>query len=127
VTSNERSVSSVLQDIVANLQDIVRSEVRLAKTELREEAMKAKAGGVLVSVGAGCGLFAVFFALWAVMEALARVMPGWAAALSVAIPLAVVAFVTMSAGLKRWALVGPPAKTIQTMKENVEWSKQQIK
>ncbi|MEP6934703.1 MAG: phage holin family protein [Nitrospirota bacterium] len=127
MTPDDRSLTSVLQDIIANIQDIVRSEVRLAKTELREEATKAQAVGILVAVGALCGCFGVLFALWAVMDGLARVMPDWAAALSVALPLALVAAVTISAGLKRWTHVHPPNKTIQTMKENVEWSRQHIK
>ena len=34
MTSSERPISAVLQDILKNLQGIIRSEVRLAKTEL---------------------------------------------------------------------------------------------
>ena len=43
--ANERSFADVFQDIVRNIQEIVRSEVRLAKTEIRDEAAKAKSAG----------------------------------------------------------------------------------
>jgi hypothetical protein len=37
---HDRSFADVFQDILHNVQEIVRSEVRLAKTEIREEAVK---------------------------------------------------------------------------------------
>src|ERR1035437_6292552 len=37
---SQRSVSEVLQDIVANLEEIIRSEFRLATTEIKEEAAR---------------------------------------------------------------------------------------
>ena len=46
MSAGDRSISVVLQDIVRNIQDIVRSEVRLAKTELREEVAKARSASV---------------------------------------------------------------------------------
>jgi uncharacterized membrane protein YqjE len=42
MAGGDRSLSDVLQDILRNVQEMVRSEVRLAKTEIREEAVKAK-------------------------------------------------------------------------------------
>ena len=44
---NSRSIPDVLQDILTNVQAIIRSEVRLAKTEVTEEATRAgRAAGV---------------------------------------------------------------------------------
>ena len=37
----ERSFAELLQDIAANVQEIIRSEFRLAKAEVREEAVDA--------------------------------------------------------------------------------------
>jgi hypothetical protein len=37
---NGRSMTEVLQDIVANIQEIFRSEFRLAKAEIHEETTK---------------------------------------------------------------------------------------
>ena len=38
----ERSIGSLVNDIVGNVQQIIRSEVRLAKAEVREELTKAR-------------------------------------------------------------------------------------
>jgi uncharacterized membrane protein YqjE len=124
----DRSISEVLQNIVRNVQDIVRSEVRLAKTEIIEEAGKAKTAGLLLGTGAVAAIFASFFFLLMVVYALTRVMPDWAAALTVGIVLAIVGGTLLSAGVKRFKEIHPtPERTVETIKENVEWAKQQSK
>jgi uncharacterized membrane protein YqjE len=128
MATSDRSIAEVLQDILRNLQEIIRSEVRLAKTEVREEIGKAKSAGLLVGVGGVCGIFATFFLLLTIVYALATVLPYWAAALIVTVVLAIVAAVVLNAGLKQFKRVHPvPDKTIESVKENVEWAKQQTK
>ena len=124
----ERSVADVLQDIIRDVQEIVRSEMRLAKTELREEAAKAKTAAGLLGAGAITSLFAVFFVLLTVVYALTLVMPSWAAALLVGVGLAAIATVMVMAGLNRLKQIqATPARAMDSMKENVEWVKQQTK
>ena len=123
----ERSISDVLQDIVGNIQDIVRSEVRLAKSELRDELAKVKASTPLLAAGAVAGLLAAFFLAWAALYALSLVVAMWASALIVAALLALVAAMTLSAGIKVLRQVHPPEQTIASVKENVQWAKQQVK
>lgn len=127
MATTERSFSIVLQDIVRNIQDIVRSEVRLAKTEVREELTKTRAASLLVAVGAVSGLFSVFFLLLTLVYALSLVIPAWAAALCVAATVGIVAGVTINTGLTRFKTINAAPKTVASMKENVEWAKQQIK
>lgn len=124
----DRSVSEVLQDIVGNIQDIVRSEVRLAKTEIREEIANAQSASLVLGVGALSGIFGAGFLLLAIVYGLSRVLPDWAAALMVAIGLAIAAGVLLSLGVDRFKRVRPiPDKTIQSLKENVEWAKPHTK
>jgi uncharacterized membrane protein YqjE len=101
--TSDRSISDILQDLIRNLQSIVRSEVRLAKTEVREEITKAKSAILLLGIGAVCGIFGALFLLLTIMYAL-------------------------KAGLKQMKRVDPvPDKTIESMKENAEWARQQAK
>jgi len=124
----DRSVSEVLQDIVGNIQEIVRAEVRLAKTEVRDEAAKAKEASVAIGAGALSGLFSALFGLFAIAFGLSRIVPDWAAALMVAIALAIASGVLFNLGLKRFRRVHPiPDRTMNSIKENVEWAKQQTK
>ena len=128
MASGDRSFSEVLQDIVRNVQEIVRSEVRLAKTEIREEAAKAKSSTLLLGGGALVAIFAMFFLLLAIVYALTLVMPNWAAALTVGAALAGVASVVVTASMRRFQHIQPtPVRTVETIKENVEWAKQRTK
>ena len=126
-SSIDRPVAGVLQEIVANLQDIVRSEVRLAKTELREDLTKARPAALLVGIGMLAAACSVVLLLLAIVYALALVMPQWAAALIVAIGSAIIGGVTLSTGSKQLSTVRVAPKTIESLKENVEWTRQQIK
>jgi uncharacterized membrane protein YqjE len=128
MSASERSVSHILRDIIRDFQEIVRSELRLAKSELRDEARKAKSATVLITVGALTALFALLFLLVTSVDALSLVMPHWAAALIVAVVLGIIAGATLRAGMKHLRHVHPtPARTVETLKENVEWAKQQTK
>ena len=127
MTSGERTIFTVLQDIVDNVQDIVRAEFRLAKTELQEELAKAQSAGLLLGIGAVAAMFSVLFLLLASVYALSRVLPQWAAALIVAIAVAVVAGVTLAAGIRRSRTVEAAPKTAASLKENITWAKQATK
>jgi uncharacterized membrane protein YqjE len=128
MAAEDRSLSDVLQDVIRNVQEIVRSEVRLAKAEIREEAAKTKSATLLLGAGAVTAIFATLFLLLMIVHALALVMPSWAAALIVGAALAVVAGVTLPAGIRRFKLIHPtPERTVETIKENVEWAKQHTK
>jgi uncharacterized membrane protein YqjE len=128
MAAEDRSFSDLFQSIVSNVQEIVRAEVRLAKTELREEALKAKVSGAILGAGALAAVFAAFFLLFAGYHALALILPAWAAALVTGAALAVIAGVALAGGMKRLRQVHPaPERTVESIKENVEWAKQQIK
>jgi uncharacterized membrane protein YqjE len=128
MAAEDRSFSDVVQDILRNMQEIVRSEVRLAKTEIGEEAVKAKSSAVLLCGGAAAAVYAILFLLLTAVFALTLVMPSWAAALIVGAALAFVAALLLAGGVKRFKQIHPtPERTVETIKENVEWAKHQAK
>jgi len=125
---NSRSIADVLQDIIANVQTIIRSEVRLAKTEITEEATKAGRAASMMAGGAVAALFTVWLLLLTIVFALATVIPIWSAALLVCVLMGVVTAVLLVAGKKRFSTVhATPEKTIESVKENVEWVKNQTR
>ena len=124
----DRTFSDVLQDILRNLQEIVRSEVRLAKAEIRDEAVQAGSSALWVAAGAVAALCAWMFLSWTAVYALAVFMSMWAATLAVAVTLAIVAGVLLVIGVRRFKRIQPiPARTVETLKENLEWMKQSTK
>jgi uncharacterized membrane protein YqjE len=126
--AEERSVSDVLQDIVRNLQDMVRSEIRLAKVEIREEARRAISSGIWIAVGTVGAVSAWIFLLWTLAYALATRMPMWAATLVVAVVMAAAAAVLIMVGIRSAKRIQPiPERTVESVKENLEWMKHPTK
>jgi uncharacterized membrane protein YqjE len=123
--AGDRSFTDLFQDILRNLQEMIRSEVELAKAEIREEAAKAFSSGVWLMAGGVAALLALLFVMWTIVYALALVWPMWSAVLLVAIVLLVAASILLVVGVRRVRRVHPtPARTIESMRENVEWVKQ---
>jgi uncharacterized membrane protein YqjE len=121
---NGRSFASVISDIASDVQQIVRAEVRLARVELREELSKFKQGAVLMAAGAIALLMAVGVALLAAVWALALVWPLWAAALGVAAAVALLGVTLAMSGAGRIRSVHlPPQRTVETVRENIQWAK----
>ena len=120
--SEERSTAELVRDIITNVQAMVRSEVRLAKTEFREETQRTLSGARMMGMAAVSGLFALGFVLWSAAMLLSLAMPFWAATVLVGVVLAVVAGALYSKA--RGDVQFPkPEKTIENVKENVEWMK----
>jgi hypothetical protein len=126
--AEERSVSDVLQDILRNLQDMVRSEIGLAKVEIREEVRRAVSSSVWIAAGTVGAMSAWIFLLWTLASALATRMPMWAATLVIAIVMSVAAAVLIMGGIRRAKRIQLiPERTVESVKENLEWTKQPAK
>lgn len=123
--NSDRSVSDVLQDIVRHVQEIVRSEVRLARVEIRDEAGRAASSAIWIAAGVAGALSAWMFLLWTLVYLLATRMSIWAATLAITIVLATVAGALIIGGIRRLKRIQPvPQRTIESVKENLEWMKQ---
>ncbi|HKN24079.1 MAG TPA: phage holin family protein [Candidatus Acidoferrum sp.] len=124
----QRSVSDVLQDIVANLQQIIRAEFRLVTVEIREKADRASKPVMVLASGIVLGFFGLGFLLLAAVYGLSLVMAPWLASLLVGGALAITSAVLVGSGRNALGQIEPvPEKTIRTVKENVQWAKEQIK
>ena len=126
--NGDRSVADVVQDILRNLQEMVRSEVRLAKVEIRDEARRAMSSGIWLAAGVVGALSAWIFLLWTVAYLLATRMSMWAATLMVAVVMGCVASVLIIGGIRKMKRIQPiPERTVESVKENLEWMKQPTK
>lgn len=122
----DQSVATIISGIVADVQDLARQEVALAKQEIREELTTAKDAGIKLGIAIGVlavgGLF-VLIALALGIAAALNTSP-WVGFAIVGIVFAVVGYVLLSSAQKQIKTINPvPQKTVDTMKENVEWIK----
>jgi hypothetical protein len=121
----EKSLGELFGDLGSELGTLVRKEIDLAKTETRFEVRRATQAGTSFATAAIAGLLF----LWFVSAALAWLLDQWInralAFLVVAVIWAVVAAVAVSAGRNRVKQIEPMPQTVESLKEDMEWARQQ--
>ena len=120
----ERSIATVLTDIVGNLQQIVRAEIRLATLEVRSEIAKARRSAVLLIIGGAISTLALALASLACVYVLAIWVAPWIAAVIVAATAGIVGGLLIALGVKqlRQVVIAVP-KTLASIEENLSWTK----
>lgn len=123
----QESVGSLLSGIIQDLQEMVRGEVALARTELREDAMGMGRGVATIAAGALVGVTGFIFLMLGATYLLNKWVQMWIAAAIVGVVLAVIAaiFITKGRSTLRASNL-KPEQTINSLKEDKEWAKQQM-
>ncbi len=119
---SSRPVKELVSEFLEQGRRLVRAEVQLARTEVRDELKKAKAGAGLTAGGGVVLLLGAFTFVAFLVIALAGVMPLWLSALIVAVVLLAGGAGLTWLGLQRCKTVHGPTKTIQTLKEDSQWA-----
>ncbi len=121
---DERSLGELFSELAQETSTLVRQEMTLAKTEMSQKASRVgKDVGFLAAGGAVAyaGLLAV---LAGIIVLLGQVIPMWLSALLVGLVVAGVGYFLVRKGLdalKREDLA--PRQTIETLKEDGQWAK----
>ena len=120
----ERSAGEIMQDVVRDVGEVVRGEVRLARAEMSEKVSKAGKAGGFLGGAAVCGLMAVGSLVAAGIAGLAMIMPVWVAALIMGVLLACIGGAMYAGGRAKLKTIEPvPERTVQTIKDDVQWAK----
>jgi hypothetical protein len=120
----ERTPSAIIQDALQNVGGIVQGEIRLAKAEMVEKAQKAGKAGGYMGAAALCGLLAAVCLTATFVALLATAMPLWLAAALMFLFLACIgAALYHGARLKLKTIDAVPHRTVQTMRENLQWTR----
>jgi hypothetical protein len=119
---SERAFGSLVGEFFDQARRLIRAEVTLAKTELRQEVTKVKAGGVMLGLGGVLLLLGgIAFTLFAVFV-LDLLLPLWASALIVTVLFFGIGAGIAKVGLNRMKEIHAPNQTIQTLKEDSQWA-----
>jgi len=124
---SSRTITETIKDIGTGLREIVRSEIELAKTELSDTARRVRSSLLFLCTGSILGLFAIGFLLLAGFFGLEIVLPAWLAALVLGGLLLVGAVIGIQAGRERLSKIRPAPMTLQTVKEDFQWMKEQVR
>ncbi len=125
---NSPSMTSLLGGIVTDIQTLIRQEVALAKTEILREWDKAKTAASAMAVGVAVLALGGLFLCLTVVAVLHEVagLPWWASFLIVGGVFAGLGAVLFTTGRHKAAQVNVvPPQTAETMKENVQWIRNQ--
>ena len=123
-----RSLGELFSELAQETSTLVRQEVDLAKTEMGEKASRVgKDVGFLAAGGAVAyaGLLAILAGVIVVLDTF---LPLWLAALLVGLVVAAVGYFLVKKGLdalKREDVA--PRQTIETLKEDGQWIKDQTR
>jgi hypothetical protein len=123
-----RPLGDLFGDLATDMSNLVRQEVTLAKVEITQKAKYVGRNVGYLVIGGAVAYAALLAIIAAIIMLLAKVVPGWGSALIVG---AVVAGIG-------WMLIGKamvalqqadltPRETVETLKEDATWMKEQIK
>ncbi|MDQ2669325.1 MAG: phage holin family protein [Gemmatimonadota bacterium] len=129
VQGQERSIGELIGALSSDLSLLMRQEVALAKAEMGQKAAaagkqagKIAVGGVLAHTGALALTAAVIAGLAALGVAV------WLAALIVGVIYLAVGFAMLKNGMTELKKAPPmPARTVQTLRDDVNWAKEQLR
>ncbi len=120
-----RTLGELFGDLGSELSALVRNELDLAKTEAREEVRRASQAGAAFATAAIAGLLALLFLSYALAWLLDQWINRAFSFLIVAVLWAVIAMIGVRAGRARARSIEPVPQTVNTLKEDVEWIRQQ--
>ena len=126
--AENKPLGDLFSDLAGEMSELVRKEVALAKMEVGQKARHiGKNIGYLV-VGGAIAYAAMLAIIAGIVMLLDGVMPNWVAAIVVGVVVGIIGWLLI--GKARAALQATditPHQTVETLKEDAAWVKQQIK
>jgi hypothetical protein len=121
----DQSIADVLRRTLRDAQDLVRGEIALAKAELRQEVRRAGVAVAALAAAAVAGLIGIIFLLTAAASGISAAAgwPAWTGFAIVAGVVLMAAAVLAVVGKKRFNGERHMPLTVDTLKENMEWTR----
>jgi uncharacterized membrane protein YqjE len=125
----DRPVGELVTQLAEQVSRLVREELRRAQVEMAQKGKRAGLGVGMFGGGGVVALYGIAALLAAIVLALARVMPAWAAALVVAAVLLAVAGGLALVGRRQIQHAAPPVpeEAISSVKTDVEEIKERAR
>ena len=123
-----RSTAELVKDLSRQASLLVRQEIQLAKTEMQHKLSKVTqdlaglvTGGIVAYLG---GLALTAFLILLLIDPIG--LAPWLSALIVGVVLGVIGWFMLQRGLKNLKEVDPaPRRTVESIKEDIQWAKEQ--
>ncbi len=123
-----KPLGDLFGDLAGDLSNLVRQEISLAKVEMSQKVKYVGRNVGYLVVGGAVAYAALLAVIAAVVMLLAKVMPWWGATLLVAALVAGISWLLIGKALNALQQTDiTPRETVETLKEDAAWMKQQIK
>ncbi len=123
----DKSLGDLFGDLSREFGELVRTQTDLAKTEIRNQADKAKLAAEAFGGAAVAGYMALLLLSFAAAWGLSEVMPEGVAFLIIGAIYAIAAGVLSLRGRRRVEELNVvPEQTIESVKEDVQWAQQKM-
>ena len=124
----ERSLGELFADLSRETTTLVRQEVELAKTEMSQKASRVGRDVASLAVGGAVAYAGVLVLLAALVLILDFWLDLWLSALLVGLVVVIIGYFLVQRGLNALKKEDvTPRQTIQTLKEDAEWAKEQTR
>ena len=123
----ETSLGDLFSELAGETSTLLRQEVELAKVELTQKATEVGKNVGFLVVGGAVGYAALLAVVAALIIGLSYFIPAWIGALLVGAAVGAAAYFLISsalAALKKTDLA--PRQTVETLKEDAQWLKNQV-
>jgi hypothetical protein len=126
---DDRSLGQLFGDLSRQLGTLVRQEIELAKTETTSRVTSLGRDAAMVGAGAALGYAALLVGLVGIAILLADLgLTPWLAFVLVAVVVGGIAVVLVQQGRARLQRADlTPRETIETLKDDAAWAKEQVK
>jgi hypothetical protein len=126
---DDQSLGELVATATRDLSELIHKEVELAKTEITAEAKRAGIGAGFLGGAGFFGWFALVLLSFAGAFGIADGgdIPVWAGFVCMGALYGIVAGLLVALGLGKLVKIGPPARTIRTVKDDVAWAKHPTK
>ena len=127
IAKEEQSLGDLFSELASSTGTLVRQEVALAQAELTQKATSVGKNVGFLVVGGAVGYAALLAFIAAAIIGLSYFVAAWAAALIVGVVIGVVAFILISSALSALKKTNlTPRETVETLKEDAQWLKNQV-
>ena len=123
-----RPLGDLFGDLATEMSNLVRQEVALAKVEVGQKAKYIGRNVGYLVVGGAVAYAAALAIIAAIIMLLAKFMPHWGASLLVGVVVAIIGWLLIGKALTALQQTDlTPRETVETLKEDATWMKEQIK
>lgn len=124
----DKPLGELFSDLASEMSNLVRQEVTLAKVEVGQTAKHVGRNIGYLIVGGAIAYAALLAVLAAIILLLDNVMPSWGASLLVGVVVAGIGGLLIGKAVSALQQTDvTPRETVETLKEDAAWVKQQIK